>query len=225
MRTGHSPVQSVEGSRSSTASRSCIRVGLLPMLALAPFLTGACTTTAPPIPPSSVEISPAPPKTSVANSPTARPGELSCDDAWTTEPQGSGRTVFTASGVGFESLNADGFDPIPAQSALPWDASGYFSKSPIYLNKGVTWAEVTALQGDITFAWVPAPVWTGSSRVSGKTVEAPAARFESCESSYTGFLGGIHTPTAHACITLGVRSNLHPEVEPIQVAIGKGSCR
>lgn len=44
---------------------------------------------------------------------------------------------------------------------------------------GVMWAEATALQGDITFAWVPATMWMGSSKVSGETVEARAVRFES----------------------------------------------
>jgi hypothetical protein len=123
-------------------------------------------------------------------------------------------------------LSRTGFDPIPARGAsLPWEASGgYFSKSPIYLGSGVIWAELTAIKGDVTFAWVPGPVWTGLQRGSGGTYEAPTARFESCGGSYTGFLGGILTPTAHACITLGIRSNLHPEIEPFRVAIGKGAC-
>lgn len=132
--------------------------------------------------------------------------------------------MFTASGVGFESLSEAGFDPIPAQNAVPWNASGYFSKSPIYLDNGVTWAELTAINGDATFAWVPAPIWTGSSTGSVATYEASTAHFESCDGSYTGFLGGILTPTNHACLTLGIRSNLHPDVEPMPVAIGKGAC-
>jgi len=129
--------------------------------------------------------------------------------------------------VGFEALSTAGFDPIPAKSgSLPWEASGgYFSKAPVYLDQGVSWAEVTAIRGDMTFAWVPAGVWMGLSTGSGASYEASVARFESCDRSYTGFLGGILTPTAHACITLGIRSDLHPEVEPMRVAIGKGSCR
>ncbi len=42
--------------------------------------------------------------------------------------------------------------------------------------------------------------------------------------SYTGLLGGLLTPTAQACVTLGIRSNLHSAVEPFRVAIGKGAC-
>jgi hypothetical protein len=150
---------------------------------------------------------------------------LSCADAYTTEPRG-GWPRFTASGVGFESLNKTGFDPIPARTAnLPWRVSGgYATKSPIYLDNGVTWAELTAVKGDVAFAWVPAGVWMGLQRGSGGTYEAPTARFESCNGAYTGFLGGILTPTAHACITLGIRSNIHPDVEPFEVAVGKGAC-
>ena len=227
MRSGHHPVSS----RPRLAEQGNLtrrrRLGLLPMIAVAVPLMAACTTTAPPAPPTSVTTSAAPPTPSMANSPTARPGELSCADAYIKEPRGASPVPFTDSGVGFESLNETGFDPLPAQSAgLRWDASGYFSKSPVYLDHGVTWAEVTALQGDVTFAWVPASVWSGLSRGSATSYEAPTARFESCgEGAYTGFLGGVLTPTAHACITLGVRSNLHPEVEPVRVAIVKDACR
>lgn len=225
MRSGQSPAGCPRrlAEQGKLTGRRCL--GLLLMIAIALPLTAACTTTAAPTPPASGTPSSAPTTTTGANSPTARPGELSCADAYTKEPRGATPVPFTDSGVGFESLNETGFDPIPAQDALPWAASGYFSKSPIYLDHGVTWAEVTALQGDARFAWVPAPVWTGLSRGSGRTYEAGTARFESCEGSYTGFLGGILTPTAHACITLGVRSNLHPEVEPVRVAIGEGACR
>lgn len=195
----------------------------MPMIAITLSLVAACTDS--PTPPSRA-ASPDPSATSVTSSPTASPGQLSCADAYTKEPQGSEATTFTESGVGFESLSKAGFSPIPVRSAsLPWEASGgYFSKSPIYLNNGVTWAELAAVKGDVTFAWVPASVWMGLARASGGTYEATTAHFESCDSSYTGFLGGILTPTAHACITLGIRSNLHPEVEPFQVAIGKGGC-
>lgn len=190
------------------------RLALLPLIAVVLTLVTACTSTG----------SPTTPTTGVASSPTARPGQLSCADAYTTEPRGA-RPTFTASGVGFESLGASGFDPVPAQGILPWDASdGYFSKSPIYLDDGVVWAELTAVKGDVAFAWVPAGVWMGLQRASGGTYEAPTVRFESCGGSYTGFLGGILTPTAHACITLGIRSNVHPDVEPFKVAIGKRAC-
>ncbi len=151
------------------------------------------------------------------------PGELFCEDAYTTEPRGR-QPKFTASGVGFEALNPTGFDPIPGTAAGLSDAPGYFSKSPIYLSKGVTWAEVTALKGDVMFAWVPARVWTSASGWSLAAYAAPTVRFESCAGGYTGFLGGVTTPTARACLTLGVRSSLHPDVEAVQVSIGKNAC-
>lgn len=134
--------------------------------------------------------------------------------------------MFTASGVGFEALSEAGFDPIPAggNAGLPRDATGYLSKSPIYLDDGVGWAEVTAIKGDITFAWVPVQVWTQRSGWSLADYESATARLESCDGSYTGFLGAVRTPTAHACITLGIRSNLHPQVEPVRVAVGRGAC-
>jgi len=199
------------------------RRGQLSMIAVVLPLIAACTTTS--SPPTSVTTSAAPPTTHVATSPGERPGVLSCADAYTTEPRGP-KPAFTASGVAFEALNEAGFDPVPAagSTGLPADAAGYLSKSPIYLDNGVTWAEVTAIKGDITFAWVPARVWTTASGWSLATYEAKTARFDSCNGSYTGFLGAVHTPSAHACITLGVRSNRHPSIEPIRVAIGKGSC-
>lgn len=226
MRSGHKPLGLCRtlSVRASLTGRQ--RHGVLAVIALTLALTTACTTPTPPARPTILATS-APPTTSVATSPAARPGELSCVDAYTKEPRGSEPIAFTAAGVGFEALSTAGFDPVPAQSGtLPWAASGgYFSKAPVHLDKGVSWAEVTAIRGDVTFAWVPAGVWMGFSRGSGATYEAPVARFESCERSYTGFLGGILTPTAHACVTLGIRSDLHPEVEPMRVAIGKGSCR
>jgi hypothetical protein len=170
---------------------------------------------------------PSTPAASGGTSPAFHPGELSCADAYTDDPLNVDSIPFTA-GVGFEALSEAGFDPMPVRSAdLPWKASGgYFSKSPIYLDDDVAWAEVTALEGgDVRFGWVPAGVWTGLARGStGRTYEASTARFESCEGSYTGFLGGILTPTARACITLGIRSNIHPEVESLRVAVGKGAC-
>jgi len=180
----------------------------------------ACTTTPSVTLPTASATTPS---ATAATSASFRPGELSCADAYTTESRGVD-PAFTGSGVGFEGLSVVGFDPIPARNAVPWDASGYFSKSPIYLDNGVTWAEITSITGDAGFAWVPASVWTGSSRGSAGTYEALTARFESCGGSFTGFLGGILTPTAHACLTLGIRSNLHPEVERMPIAIGKGAC-
>lgn len=198
------------------------RLGQLSMIAVALPLIAACTTSSMP---TSVTTSLSPPTIRVATSPDARPGELLCEDAYTTDQRGAG-PAFTASGVGFEALSETGFDPVLAagSTGLPADATGYLSKSPIYLDSGVTWAEVTAIKGDITFAWVPARVWTKRSGWSLATYEAATARFESCDGSYTGFLGAVRTPSAHACITLGIRSNLHREIEPIRVAIGKGSC-
>lgn len=199
------------------------RRGQLSMVAVALPLIAACTTTN--SQPTSVTPSLALPTTHVATSPRIRPGELSCADAYTTEPRGP-KPAFTASGVAFEALDETGFDPVPAagSTGLPADAAGYLLKSPIYLENGVIWAEVTALKGDIMFAWVPARVWTTTSGWSLATYEAKTARFDSCDGAYTGFLGAVRTPSAHACITLGVRSNLHPGIERVRVAIGKGSC-
>ena len=104
---------------------------------------------------------PSTPAASGGTSPAFHPGELSCADAYTDDPLNVDSIPFTA-GVGFEALSEAGFDPIPAErTGLPRDASGYFLKSPVYLDKGVTWAEVTALKGEVTFVWVPARVWTG----------------------------------------------------------------
>ncbi len=224
MRSSGNPDTSCRGSADAARGTVLRRLAILPLIAVALPLI-ACTTTASPSSPTSVAAPPVAPVASVANSPNAQPGQFFCADAYTIEPRG-GRPPFTASGVGFESLSRTGFDPIPARGAsLPWQASGgFFSKAPLYLDHGVTWAELTAIKGDVTFAWVPAGVWMGLQRASGRTYEAPTARFESCDRSYTGFLGGILTPTARACITLGIRSNLHPEVERFRVAIGKGAC-
>lgn len=133
--------------------------------------------------------------------------------------------MFTTPGVGFEALNQDGFDPISVERAGLAGVSGYFSKSPIYLDKGVTWAEISVLAGDATLVWVPAPVWTGPPGWSLVTYEAPRARLKSCDGLYTGFLGGVLTPTDRVCILVGIRSNLHPEVERIRIAVGKRACR
>ena len=201
-------------------TRAVRRLRMMAVTAAGISLLVACTAIAPARLPtgsasgsSSASVAPA----------SFRPGQLSCTDAYTGEPQG-GRPVFTASGVGFEALGKAGFDPIPAEGALPWQASGgYFSKSPIYLDDGVAWAELTAIKGEVAFAWVPSAVWTGQERATG-SYETASVRLESCTDSFTGFLGGVLTPTAHACITLGIRSNLHPSVEPFRVAIGKGAC-
>jgi hypothetical protein len=47
--------------------------------------------------------------------------------------------------------------------------------------------------------------------------------FEACEGSYTAFLGAVRTPAARECVTLGIRSNVHPEVESHRIAIGTGA--
>ncbi|MGC3992700.1 MAG: hypothetical protein QM779_00970 [Propionicimonas sp.] len=206
-------------SRSGMA-RAVRRLRALALTAVGLSFLAACTAAAPPARPTEGASA-----ASTASPATAsfQPGQLSCIDAYTKEMQG-GKAVLTASGVGFEALSKAGFDPIPAEGALPWEASGgYFSKSPIYLDDRVAWAEVTAITGEVRFAWVPSAVWTGQERATGD-YETASVRLESCNDSYTGFLGGILTPTAHACITLGIRSNLHPDVEPFRVAIGKGTC-
>jgi len=134
---------------------------------------------------------------------------------------------FTTAGVGFALLSKAGFDPIPATEGgltLPPDAPQYFSKSPLHLKSGVAWAEITAVQGDITFAWVPAGVWTGSPGWSLAPYLAATARFESCGGSYTGFLGGVLTPKSRECVTLDIRSNLRPEGERVRVPIGRDAC-
>ncbi len=203
------------------------RLGLLSMASALLAVLAACSGTGSPAPATSAARSDTP-AASTGASPAFKPGELTCADAYTEDPLGVESIAFTDAGVGFEALNETGFDPVPVERAsLPWEASGgYFSKSPIYLDDDVSWAELMAIEGgDVTFAWVPAGVWTGLARGSaGRTYEAATARFESCEGSYTGFLGGILTPTAHACVTLGIRSNLHPEVESLRVAIGRGAC-
>jgi hypothetical protein len=191
-------------------------------------LIAACTITTPSAPPPSRPGSSAPPTQVTAPTPTAKPGSLLCADAYATQPSGSTPVAFTPAGVGFDSLSKAGFDPIPATEGdlhLPADAPQYFTKSPIYLSNGVTWAEITLIHGDPTLAWVPATVWTGPPGWSLAPYLAKAARFESCNGSYTGFLGGILTATANECITLGIQSNLHPEVEPLEVSIGKHACR
>lgn len=199
--------------------------GQLWTMAASLLFIASCTTGHPQAPTAGGATTQAMPTPSVSVSPTVRPGELTCADAYTTERR-EGKLTFTASGVGFEALNQTGFDPVPAgNTGLPGDATGYFLKSPVYLEDGVIWAEVTAIKGDITFVWVPVRVWTGSSGWSLATYETSMARFESCNGSYTGFLGAVRTPTAHACVTLGVRSNLHPKPERVRVAIGKGACR
>lgn len=193
----------------------------LPTIILAALLLAACTASNS-VPPSVANS--ASPANTVLPSPSVRPGNLSCDDAYTTEPRGA-KPVFTKSGVGFDSLNKDGFDPISIEDAGLTGASGYFSKSPIYLDKGVAWAEVEVLTGDATLAWVPARVWTGPNGWPLRSYEASLSRFESCDGAYTGFLGGVVTPANRACIVVGVRSNTHPAIERIRIAIGRGACR
>lgn len=201
-------------------ARAVRRLGELALTAVGLTLLAGCTAAAPPAAPTgSASVA----STAPAATASFLPGQLSCADAYTEELQ-RGSAVFTASGVGFEALSRAGFDPIPAERALPWEVSdGYFSKSPIYLDDGVAWAEITAIKGEVGFAWVASAVWTGQVGATGH-YETASVRLESCNGSYTGFLGGILTPTAHACITLGIRSNLHPTVEPFRVAIGKGAC-
>ena len=153
--------------------------------------------------------------------------ELTCRDAYTAEPRGR-QPAFTSSGVGFVGLNEAGYDPLRTEDAgFPLDAGDYVTKSHLYLEDGVTWAEVSVLEGDATLAWAPAGVWSG---LEGPTpwslaaYEAHAVRFESCDGGYTGFLGVVRSAKARECITLGITSNLHPEVESVRVAIGKDGC-
>lgn len=201
------------------------RFGLAPVIAASLALIAGCTATGSPAQPTSVASSvPSPTGASVATSPAAQPGQLSCADAYTRDPIGA-LPAFTASGVGFESLSEKGVDPIPADNTgLSSEASGYFLKSPVYLDKSVAWAEVAAIEGDITFLWVPAQVWTGPPGWSVSSYESRTVRFESCMDSYTGFLGGVRTSTARECATLGLRSSIHPQAVSIRVAIGKGAC-
>ncbi|MEA5117853.1 MAG: hypothetical protein VB036_09550 [Propionicimonas sp.] len=148
-----------------------------------------------------------------------------CVDAYTTEPGRSGPQPFLAAGVKFESLNAIGLDPIPVgESGLSAERGGYFTKSPLYLDDGVAWAEVTVIEGDASLAWVPASVWTSGGRWLLDAYLAPRAHFESCDGSYTGFLGGLLTSAADECLTLGVSSSLRPEVQAVRVAIGRDAC-
>lgn len=224
MPAGQIPVRSrrVRGRRRPVKRRRC---GLTPMIAASLALMAGCTATASPVPPGNV-ASWVPPSAgpSAATSPTAQPGQLSCADAYTRDPTGA-LPAFTASGVGFDSLSEKGADPIPVvDTGLSGDASGYFLKSPVYLDEGVVWAEVVAIEGDVTFLWVPARVWTGPPGWSVSSYESRTVRYESCTGSYTGFLGGVRTPTARECATLGLRSSSHPQVESIRVAIGKGAC-
>lgn len=211
----------------NTASNRRRRARPAPMLAAMLPLIAACTITAPsaaPIP--TTPGNSAPPTQVTTSTPTPKPGTLLCADAYATQPSGS-PPAFTPAGVGFDSLSKTGFDPIPASDGdlnLPADAPQYFTKSPIYLNNGVSWAEITPIHGDVTFAWVPATVWTGPAGWSLAPYLANTARFESCNGSYTGFLGGILSPSNKACVTLGIRSNLHTEAEPFEVAIGKHTC-
>lgn len=198
---------------------------IVPQFAAAPIpaVPAPATTTSPPDPPASAGPTPTPPTPS-----PAALRELACADAYTTEPRGA-QPTFTSSGVGFVGLSEEGYDPLRTEDAgFPLDEGGYVTKAHLYLEKGVTWADVTVLHGDLTLAWVPAGVWTGlngPSIWSIATYEAHAVRFESCQGSYTGFLGAVRSPTDRECVTLGVRSNLHPEVEPVRVAIGEGACR
>ena len=201
------------------------RLRFVAVIASALTLIAGCTATGSPTPPPSATSSATSPTgTSGTTSPAARPGQLSCADAYTTDPIGD-LPKFTDSGIGFYSLSKKGQDPIPAdQTNLPSDASGYFLKSPVYLDKGVSWVEVTVIEGDVTFLWVPAGVWIGPRRWSVVRYQSRTVRFESCKGSYTGFLGGIRTPAARECATLGLRSSIQPQVEQFQVAIGKGAC-
>jgi len=203
----------------------CRRRGFLPLGATVLALIVGCTSTgSPTASPSAVSSPASPTSTGVATPPAAQPGRLSCADAYTTDPVGD-LPVFTAAGVGFDLLNDKGQDPIVAETAgFSSDAAGYFLKSPVYLDKGVSWAEVTVIEGDATFLWVPAGVWTGPPGWSVASHASRTARLESCTDSYTGFLGGVLTPIARECVTLGLRSDIHPEVEEIRVAIGKGAC-
>lgn len=173
------------------------------------------------------------PTASTSDEPDSTPSpaalrELTCVDAYTVEPRGT-QPAFTSSGVGFVGLNEVGYDPLRTEDAgFPLDKGGYVTKSHLYLDDGVAWAEVSVLDGDLTLAWAPAGVWTGLSGQSPWSLaayEAHAVRFESCGGGYTGFLGVLRSPTARECVTLGIRSNLHPEVEPVRVAIGKDACR
>ncbi|MGC3953227.1 MAG: hypothetical protein QM804_03060 [Propionicimonas sp.] len=151
---------------------------------------------------------------------------LTCQDAYTTSPEGSGSAEFTAPGVKFLFLNEAGFDPYPVEEVgFPLDHGGYYTKSPVYLKEGVTWAVVTVLEGEATLAWMPIEARGYPQRVSLTAYEATAMRLESCDGSFTGFLGGLRTPKARECLVVGVSSNLHPEVEKFRVAIGKDGCR
>jgi hypothetical protein len=55
-------------------------------------------------------------------------------------------------------------------------------------------------------------------------IEATTVRLESCDGSFTGFLGGLRSAKPKDCLTLGISSNLHPEVERYRVAIGEEGC-
>ena len=167
----------------------------------------------------------APPTTPPA--PTYSPAALTvltCEDAYTTSPEGSGPDEFTASGVKY-FLSEHGSSSHPVEEAgFPLDRGGYYTKSPVYLKEGVTWAVVTVLEGDAALAWMTREARWYPQQVSLTAYEATTMRLESCDGSFTGFLGGLRSPKASECLTLGISSNLHPEVEKVRVGLGQEGC-
>lgn len=201
-------------SLAGVAGVACAALIVVPQFASAPV-------PAVPQPATTAPTSPPPTTTQPTSPPT--PAELTvltCRDAYTTSTEGTGSGEFTASGVKFLFLGESGSTAYPTEDAgFPRNPGGYYSKSPVYLAEGVTWALITVLEGDATLVWTDSFYpWDLAD------FEATTVRLESCDGSFTGFLGGIRSAKPKDCLTLAISSNLHPEAERYRVAIGKDGC-